>query len=316
MEPSAAEPLETRVVADGLDFPEGPIALDDGSVLVVEIRGGRLSRVTPDGSVSTVADLGGGPNGAAIGPDGAVYVTNCGGFLFLDDDEGMPVSTGMPSADYRGGSIQRVDLDTGEHHDLYRECDGQPLVGPNDLVFDGQGGFYFTDNGKIFEERYAMGSLYYARADGSSITRLAAWQAWPNGIGLSPDGRTLYVAHTVLGWLTRWEVTGPGQIRAASGGVAGDLVGKAMGGQSFDSLALEADGTVCVATLAAAGQRTGGITVFPPAGPPTLLSVDDPSTTNICFGGPELTTAYITSAGRGLLLAADWPRPGLRLAHP
>ena len=61
---------EVRDVTTGLQFPEGPVALADGSTLVVEIRRGTLSRVGADGVVTVVADLGGGPNGAAIGPDG------------------------------------------------------------------------------------------------------------------------------------------------------------------------------------------------------------------------------------------------------
>src|SRR4029450_13004947 len=73
------EPANLRVVATGLRFPEGPIALADGSVLVVEIARGTLTRVRPDGVVAVVADCGGGPNGASVGPDGAVYVCNNGG---------------------------------------------------------------------------------------------------------------------------------------------------------------------------------------------------------------------------------------------
>ncbi|MEO5899915.1 MAG: SMP-30/gluconolactonase/LRE family protein, partial [Ilumatobacteraceae bacterium] len=58
-------------ITSGLRFPEGPIAIDDGSVLLVEIARGTLSQVSPDGEIAVVADLGGGPNGAALGPDGA-----------------------------------------------------------------------------------------------------------------------------------------------------------------------------------------------------------------------------------------------------
>ena len=78
--------MKIREVASGLQFPEGPIALEDGSVLLVEIARGTLSRVTPDGRIHVVADLGGGPNGAAIGPDGAVYVCNNGGFRYVNPE--------------------------------------------------------------------------------------------------------------------------------------------------------------------------------------------------------------------------------------
>src|SRR5271165_6850535 len=62
---------EFRVVADGLEYPEGPVYQSDGSILLVEIHKGTLTRVSADGTKQTVANLGGGPNGAAIGPDGA-----------------------------------------------------------------------------------------------------------------------------------------------------------------------------------------------------------------------------------------------------
>ena len=74
----------TRVVADDLWFPEGPVALDDGSVVLVEIRRQTLTRIAPDGSKQIVAKLAGGPNGAAIGPDGHCYVCNKRGFEWVE----------------------------------------------------------------------------------------------------------------------------------------------------------------------------------------------------------------------------------------
>ncbi|MGH8227730.1 MAG: SMP-30/gluconolactonase/LRE family protein, partial [Steroidobacteraceae bacterium] len=68
-----------QLIASDLQFPEGPVAMADGSVVLVEIRRGTLTRVGLDGRRETLAQLGGGPNGAAIGPDGAVYVCNNGG---------------------------------------------------------------------------------------------------------------------------------------------------------------------------------------------------------------------------------------------
>ena len=74
-----------RVIANGLQFPEGPIAMPDGSVIVVEIGRGTLTRVLSDGRKEVIAKTGGGPNGAAIGPDGACYVCNNGGFEWEQD---------------------------------------------------------------------------------------------------------------------------------------------------------------------------------------------------------------------------------------
>src|SRR4051812_35003775 len=104
-------------MAGGLRFPEGPIALSNGDVLVVEVERGTLTRVTPEGRTEVVAECGGGPNGAAIGPAGAVYICNNGGFAWQEFD-GMLFSAGR-AEENGGGSIQRVDLDTGKVEELY-----------------------------------------------------------------------------------------------------------------------------------------------------------------------------------------------------
>ena len=139
-------PTEWTTLATGLRFPEGPVAMDDGSVLLVEIERGTLSRVSPDGTVDVVADCGGGPNGAAIGPDGAVWITNNGGCFEFVDLGGMLVPGPVPSS-WSGGCIQKVDPASGSVQTVYTECDGRPLRAPNDLVFDRHGGFWFTDHG-------------------------------------------------------------------------------------------------------------------------------------------------------------------------
>ena len=187
-----------REIATALRFPEGPVALPDGSVLLVEIAAARLTRVAPDGSKTTVAQHTGGPNGAAIGPDGRAYVCNNGGFNWHDIPGVGLVPVGQGD-DYSGGRIERVDLATGKIETLYTECDGHPLKGPNDIVFDAHGGFYFTDLGKTRPREMDRGAVYYAKADGSSIRPIAFPSITPNGCGLSPDGNTLYFAETEFG---------------------------------------------------------------------------------------------------------------------
>ena len=160
--------MKYRTITDGLLFPEGPIAIPDGTVLVVEIARGTLTRVFPDGRKEIVAETGGGPNGAAIGPDGKCYVCNNGGFKWQVEANGNRRSIGQ-SDDYVSGRIERVDLDTGAVEVLYDSCDGRPLKGPNDIVFDRAGGFWFTDLGKVREREIDRGGVYYARPDGSLI---------------------------------------------------------------------------------------------------------------------------------------------------
>src|SRR5256884_5700433 len=152
-----------RQITSGLQFPEGPVALADGSVVVVGIKRGTLTRVAPDGKQTIVATTGGGPNGAAIGPDGLVYVCNNGGFEW--HDVGGLLVPGNQARDYSGGRIQRVDLATGKVEDLYTACDGRALRGPNDIVFDASGGFWVTDHGKMRERGPDRTRVLYAPRD-------------------------------------------------------------------------------------------------------------------------------------------------------
>src|SRR5262245_7715010 len=116
-----------KELATGLRFPEGPVAMPDGSVILVEINRQTLSRVTPDGGVHAIAKLGGGPNGAAMGPGGKIYVTNNGGFEWVERPGKLfPITQ---ANDYAGGRIQIVDPETGKFETLYDACDGRRLRG-------------------------------------------------------------------------------------------------------------------------------------------------------------------------------------------
>ena len=300
-------PTEYRTVAEGLRFPEGPTPLEDGSVLVVEIARGTLSRVRPDGGVEVVAECGGGPNGSAIGPDGKIWITNNGGCFEWIDLGTVLVPGGVP-ATWTGGCIQRVDLDTGVVETVYTHCDGRPLRAPNDLVFDEHGGFWFTDHGVRLERSSDLTGVFYAAVDGSSITEVLHPLEAPNGIGLSPAGDRLYVAETHTGRVYAWDVPEPG-VATGSGLLAphGDLLAGLPGLQLLDSLAVDGEGNVCVGTLS-----NGGLTVISPDGASVQhLPVDDLLVTNVAFGGPGLRTAYVTASATGRLLAFDWPVDGL-----
>lgn len=303
---------EVTEVAAGLRFPEGPIAMPDGSVVVVEMQRGTLTRIGIDGSVEVVAECGGGPNGAAVGPDGHVYVCNNGGSFGFLDLGGVLVTEMHTPESWQGGSIQRVDPGTGEVETLYSECGGSPLRSPNDIVFDSQGGFWFTDFGARFDRHTDKGAVYHAAADGSEIREAAIGLITPNGIGLSPDGSRLYVAETTTGRVFWWDVVGPGEL--AGGNFALEHRGNLLRGypdmRFFDSLAVDAEGWVCVATII-----QSGITAISPDGQEwEHRPLDDPITTNVCFGGRDRRTAYATLSGTGRLVSFEWPRPGLELA--
>lgn len=300
--------MDIELVAEGLQFPEGPIAMADGSVVLVEIQRQTLSRVHADGQIEVIAELGGGPNGAAVGPDGAVYVANNGGFSWTSRPDGINAPHGTPD-DYAGGSIQRVDLATGKVTVVYDACDGRPLRGPNDLVFDRQGGFWFTDLGKSDNDRMDMGHLLYAKPDGSGIQRVREGMITPNGVGLSPDEKTVYVAETHTSRVWAFDIPAPGEISApADLWTPGRVLGPLPGYQLLDSLAVEASGKVCAATIV-----NGGITAFDPDGGTEHFTFPDPIVTNICFGGSDMRDAWVTASGTGTLYKCRWPRPGLKL---
>ena len=299
-----------REIATGLKFPEGPIALPDGDVLLVEIARGTLSRVKPDGRIEVVAHTGGGPNGAAMGPDGKVWLCNNGGFEWIDMGGGRLRPAHQPK-DYSGGRIERVDLATGAVEVVYTHGPNGPLRGPNDLVFDADGGLWFTDLGKTRARDLDYGAVYYARPDGSSIVEVVQPMLTPNGIGLSPDGTRLYVAETRAGRLWAWDIEGPGKLakQPFPSPWGGTLMLDMSTYRLFDSLAVDAAGNVCVASL-----MEGGITVVSPEGGEVeFVPMPDVYTTNLCFGGPGLKTAFVTLSTTGKLVSIDWPRAGTPL---
>ena len=298
--------------ASGLQFPEGPIALEDGSLLVVEIARGTLSRITPGGVIQVVANLGGGPNGAALGPDGRCYVCNNGGMSFHRAN-GRIVPTSLAPG-HSGGWIEAVDLVTGKAERLYDSCNGHPLVAPNDIVFDAAGGFWFTDLGatRRGDRSSDLGALYYAAADGSFIKEAVFPLDAPNGVGLSPDGRQLYVAETNTGRLWSFDVEAPGQLKSYTGmppWQRGKLLWTPGYYAMFDSLAVDSEGFIYVADI-----PYGGISVVSAQGELVeQIATPDALTTNICFGGAHRKTMFITLSSTGTIVSAEGQRAGLRL---
>jgi gluconolactonase len=301
---------DIRVLATGLEFPEGPVVLPDGSVLLVEIRRQTLTRVFPDGRKEIVAKIPVGPNGAAMGPDGKCYVCNNGCFSWIPT-RATVMPCGQPD-DYLGGSIQRVDLQSGKVETVVTKCGEHPLRGPNDLVFDKHGGLWFSDLGKRRAREMDLGGFYYLKPGMKEVVEGVFGVLPANGIGLSPDESTVYIAETPTGRLWAYDLSEPGTVRPCDviyRGERGKPIAGLGGYQMFDSLAVEAGGNICVATLV-----SGCISVIAPDGALVeQVPTGDRVTTNIAFGGPELKTAYITLSGKGELIAMDWPRPGLAL---
>ena len=295
-------------ITTGLQFPEGPVAMPDGSVILTELFASRLTRVAPDGTKTTVAEINGSPNGLAVGPDGALYLCNNGNAFTPLNMGGLLYPGPFDESKYIGGRIQRVDIATGTVTDLYTHCGDTQLRAPKDIVFDKHGGFYFTDHGTRSERSADRTGIYYAKPDGSFIEEVAFPTDGPNGIGLSPDEKTVYWAETHTGRVYQRAITSPGKLAPPD---ASTVLCGLPGYQLLDSLAVDGDGNICVATIV-----NGGITVISPQGEVLQhIAVDDRITTNICFGGPDYQTAYITASSTGRLLAMKWPYKGLKLNY-
>lgn len=272
------------VVATGLQFPEGPTFDRDGNLYITEIQGGQISRIAAGGTVAVFAETGGGPNGAAFGPDGDLYVCNNGG-----DEPGW---------------VERIAPD-GTITRLFSEVDGRPLTSPNDLAFDAHGNFYFTDPvpGRPEPGAPQAGSVCFADGEGN-VKRLVTDFAFPNGIGVTDDGKTLIVAESMTFKLHAFEIREPGVLgEPREFGFLGD--GNIPDGFAFD----EAGNVLCC------GFRSSQIHVFPPGGGEKIATIDfdDDRVTNVCFGGPDFSTLFVTESGSGRVVSLQWERSGMVL---
>lgn len=344
-----------EVMSTGLKYPEGPIHCEDGSIVLVEIMGQTLTQIPASGGKGeTLATLPGGPNGAAVGPGNSVYICNSGGFDWtpipvLDKQtlrvkQTLLVGGNQPST-YSGGSLQKYEPASRKVSVLYTECVERyapanslyqhpnafwnppfMLRGPDDLVVDHEGGIWFTDWGKIRARDKDITAVYYASADGKSIKQMIYPLNSPNGIGLSPCGKKLYVALTFERKVLYYEIPKPGVIDPNPATIDGSylLTGDFTGQSILDSMALDVEGNVYVATMLPEGYdpaSNGGITVISPDGDTDYIPIELPDAecaplpSNICFGGKDMKTAYITCGASGMLLKMPAKIPGLELNY-
>ena len=286
-----------QILTDGLRFPEGPVWAPGGTLYVTEIEGGCITAIAPDGSKRLFADTGGSPNGAALGPDGYLYVANNGG---------------------RGpGCIQRIDPH-GTVETLYDKWNGQAFQSPNDLVMDAHGGFYFTDPGMVNREGITFGHLYYALRDGSQVTRLQYYLYLPNGIALTPDGTRLIVLESITGRIWSIPIESPGVLAQVDAGARSGsprawpvsaLLTTVPQPSAPDGMCFDAAGNLLICA-----HNAGVVSVHAPDGTPLApIEVEDKRLTNCCFGGDDFQTLYITESGLGRVATVRWERPGLQL---
>jgi gluconolactonase len=279
--------VDFEVLASGLGFTEGPVALADGDVVVTSVTEGALFRLAPDGSVRARIETGGGPNGLAVDAAGVLYVAQNGGIW-----GGRP---GCPAG------VQRVEGDSVAH------VVTAPMEAPNDLCFGPDGRLYVTDpRGETMPhepETALPGRLWSCRPDGSDLQLLVEGPRFINGLAFDAAGTTLYVIessvpHRVL--RADWSPAGLGALDELHVLAAGFP----------DGMALDADGNLWIATT---GDHSV-IVVSPEGRQLARFPCGDGSVpTNCCFGGPGRDVLYVSASGLGAVLRASTDAVGLPL---
>jgi gluconolactonase len=260
-----------ETLAAGFQFPEAPVVLDGGSVAFSDVLGGGVHRWSPDGGVETLLDRRRGIGGMAVADGGGLVVS------------GKDLSL----------------LQDGETRTLL-EVEG--ATGFNDLGTDSRGHvFAGVLRFHPFKGEQPVPGGIWALGGGLAEPREVTTEIeWANGIGFSPDGRTMYASDYAHAQVLAWDVD-------ADGGLSERRILAAAPAGSCDGLAVDQEGGVLVALGA------GGIARFNPDGAlDRVLEVPADFVTSLCFGGQDLRDLYVTAvAGGGVLLHGRVEVPGL-----
>jgi gluconolactonase len=254
--------VQSTLLASGLGFPEGPVILGGGRIVLCDGNTGDLLAYD-NGSISTYAHTGGSPWGTVLGSDGAIYVTQGGNVPGSGDTSAV-------------SGIQRVNPD-GTVELLFSEVAGYQLYGPNDLAFGPDGRLYFTESGSEQDFRFDVrspGRLFAVDGSGTGEMLLELPGVYPNGIAFDAEQR-LYWTESMAHRVCRLENGEPVTFCQLSDE------------HVPDGMAFAADGRLFVATTI-----SQGVTVISPEGD-VLAEIElGEHATNCMFDGSAL---YVTA---------------------
>jgi gluconolactonase len=287
------------VFADGLSAPEGPVALPDGTWLIVEGGAGRgcITHISVDGKAKRLIKKTGRPNGLAVDADGVIWI-----------------------AESSTPSLLRVTME-GHAETVATACDGETFLFPNDLCFGPDGGLYMTDSG-VFIGDFAPnnqvradymdvsydGRVYRIDISTGKVTKIDGGLKFTNGIAFGPD-ELLYASDTLTGNIYRYdwrngEITGP---RALFGNVI--RPDAPPGWKGPDGMAFGLDGNLYCAVFA-----QHDVTVLGRGGEiVNRIRTAGNLPTNVAFALPGRKQIHVTEYELGQLELFDVGVDGLRL---
>lgn len=278
-----AADTRVEVVREGFEGTEGAVALADGSILFTEGRADRIVRIAPDNTVSTYLGKTGQANALALTAKGEL----------------VAVQT-APSA---------IAIVRPKPKVLAASFEGKPFNRPNDLALARSGDIYFSDPGAAPQPGAPPVKTGFYRLDRrGKVTLVADDVRRPNGVALSPDEKTLYLANTGGEYLIAFTVQPDGALAARRdfARLAGFKTTPNGPSSGADGIAVDREGRVYVATSA-------GIEIFAPDGKALGVIALPKQPQNLAFGGPDRSRLYAVGRGsvfRIATLTRGVDRPG------
>lgn len=273
-----------ELIKEGFEGTEGPLGLPDGSLLFTETQANRITRIAPDGTISSFLEGSNGSNGLALRKNGEI----------------VSVQTVRPSI----GVVYPAD----KAQTLVEGFEGKPLNRPNDLVADSKGGIYFTDPGARppAGQPAPLTAVYYLSPAGK-VSRIDQGIERPNGIQLSPDEKTLYLANTGGEYIFAYDVAADGSVgkRRNFAKLVGFKQTENGPSSGADGLAVDKSGRLYVASSA-------GIQVFDAKGEALGIIELPKAPQNIAFAGKDRKTLYAVGRGAAYRIALLAEGPATR----